>query len=191
MLWDYRDTAFDAKVLDGYTEVRVLGWSMGVWAAGRTLAGLKTAPGKRLAVNGTPFPIHDRTGIPEAVFDGTLDSLSERSLGKFRRRMCGSQEALEQLLSCNLHRSVEELREELSAIREAVLNGTASETADTPGYFAWDHAVIGSGDLIFPAANQTEAWKGLDVPVSLLDIPHYDNSLFQRLLYKEDSWTNI
>ena len=89
MLWDYRDTAFDAKVLDGYTEVRVLGWSMGVWAAGRTLAGLKTAPGKRLAVNGTPFPIHDRTGIPEAVFDGTLDSLSERSLGKFRRRMCG------------------------------------------------------------------------------------------------------
>ena len=24
MLWDYRDTAFDAKVLDGYTEVRFL-----------------------------------------------------------------------------------------------------------------------------------------------------------------------
>ena len=137
--------------------------------------------------------------IPEAVFDGTLDSLSERSLGKFRRRMCGSQEALEQLLAYNLHRSVEELREELSAIREAVRHGadhdadtfSGTAAADASGGFSWNHAVIGSGDLIFPAANQTEAWKRLDVPVSLLDIPHYDSSLFRKLLYKEDSWTNI
>ena len=190
MLWDYRDMDFDLGILNGYNEVRVLAWSMGVWAAGQVLSrpGLNgCANGMRLAVNGTPFPIHDRMGIPEAVFDGTLDSLSERSLGKFRRRMCGSQEALEQLLACNLHRSVEELREELSAIREAVRHG-ADHDADTSSPF---HAVIGSGDLIFPSANQTEAWKGLDVPVSLLDIPHYDSSLFRKLLYKEDSWTNI
>ena len=190
MLWDYRDMSFDARILSGYKEVRVLAWSMGVWAAGQVLSrpGLNgCANGMRLAVNGTPFPIHDRMGIPEAVFDGTLDSLSERSLGKFRRRMCGSTQALEQLLSCGLTRSTEELREELSAIREAVRHG-ADHDADTSSPF---HAVIGSGDLIFPAANQTEAWKGLDVPVSLLDIPHYDSSLFRKLLYKEDSWTNI
>lgn len=192
MLWDYRDMSFDARILSGYKEVRVLAWSMGVWAAGQVLSqpGLNgCANGMRLAVNGTPFPIHDRMGIPEAVFDGTLASLSDRTLGKFRRRMCGSSEALEQLMSCSLHRTVDELREELSAIREAVLNG--AEHSNASGNFAWSHAVTGSGDLIFPAANQTEAWKGLDVPVSLLDIPHYDSSLFRKLLYKEDSWTNI
>ena len=202
MLWDYRDMSFDARILSGYKEVRVLAWSMGVWAAGQVLSqpGLNgCANGIRLAVNGTPFPVHNRMGIPEAVFDGTLATLSDRSLGKFRRRMCGSSEAMEQLMSCGLHRTVDELREELSAIREAVRHGadhdagtfSGTAAADASGEFSWNHAVIGSGDLIFPAANQTEAWKGLDVPVTLLDIPHYDSSLFRRLLYKEDSWTNI
>ena len=199
MLWDYRDMDFDLGILNGYNEVRVLAWSMGVWAAGKALGGADMVNGLRLAVNGTPFPVDDSKGIPTAIFDGTLNGLSERTLAKFRRRMCGSTEALEQLLSCGLTRSVDELREELSAIREAVRHGadhdagmfSGTAAADAPGDFSWDHAVIGSGDLIFPAANQTEAWKGLDVPVSLLDIPHYDISLFKRLLYKEDSWTNI
>ena len=189
MCWDYRDLDFDAGVLEGYSTTRVLAWSMGVWVAGQVLSGLDMAPGYRVAVNGTPFPIHDSLGIPEAVFDGTLAMLSDNTLNKFRRRMCGSSEALEQLMSCSLHRTVDELREELSAIREAVLNG--AEHSNASGNFAWSHAVTGSGDLIFPAANQTEAWKGLDVPVSLLNIPHYDSSLFRKLLYKEDSWTNI
>ena len=72
MCWDYRDLDFDAGVLEGYSTTRVLAWSMGVWVAGQVLSGMDMAPGYRVAVNGTPFPIHDSLGIPEAVFDGTL-----------------------------------------------------------------------------------------------------------------------
>ena len=59
MCWDYRDLDFDAGVLEGYSTTRVLAWSMGVWVAGQVLSGLDMAPGYRVAVNGTPFPIHD------------------------------------------------------------------------------------------------------------------------------------
>ena len=77
MCWDYRDLDFDAGVLEGYSTTRVLAWSMGVWVAGQVLSGLDMAPGYRVAVNGTPFPIHDSLGIPEAVFDGTLSRTLE------------------------------------------------------------------------------------------------------------------
>lgn len=189
MLWDYRDMDFDLGILNGYNEVRVLAWSMGVWAAGKALGGADMVNGLRLAVNGTPFPVDDSKGIPTAIFDGTLNGLSERTLAKFRRRMCGSTEALEQLLSCGLTRSVDELREELAAIRETECSAV-HETCDT-GHFFWSHAIVGARDMIFPSANQKLAWESSDVPSTLKDIPHYDSSLFRQLLYKEDSWTNI
>ncbi|HIZ85704.1 MAG TPA: DUF452 family protein [Candidatus Coprenecus stercoravium] len=183
MCWDYRDLRFNAGMLEGYSTTRVLAWSMGVWAAGRVLSGLDMAPGYRVAVNGTPFPIHDSMGIPEAVFDGTLASLSERDLSKFRRRMCGSAEAFERLTDLPLSRTLEELREELAALGQAVRESTS-------GNFAWSHAVIGTEDMIFPAANQKTAWTRAGVPVSILDIPHWHPETFRKLIFSGSSWTN-
>ena len=59
MLWDYRDMDFDLGILNGYNEVRVLAWSMGVWAAGKVLSrpGLNgCVNGMRLAVTGLLSP---------------------------------------------------------------------------------------------------------------------------------------
>ena len=104
MLWDYRDMTLDPDLLRGYGRISLLAWSMGVWAAGKALGEADMVNGPRLAVNGTPFPIDDGRGIPTAIFDGTLNGLSERTLAKFRRRMCGSSETLESLLACGLCR---------------------------------------------------------------------------------------
>ena len=139
MLWDYRDMTLDPDLLLGYGRISLLAWSMGVWAAGKALGEAGMVNGPRLAVNGTPFPIDDGNG------------LSERTLAKFRRRMCGSSETLESLLACGLNRSAEELRDELAAIGDR-----ARGTVSSP--LRWDKALVGDRDMIFPPAGQHQAW---------------------------------
>ena len=193
--WDYRDLSLDAGLLRRYSDIRVLAWSMGVWAAGRVFdtADFASLPvSAAIAVCGTPTPIDDTTGIPETIFDGTLAGLSERTLAKFRRRMCGSTEALEGLLSCGLTRSVKELREELAAIGSQVREGVSTDSNLESGLrLSWSQAIVGSRDMIFPTANQQAAWESLGVPVRLVDSAHYDARLFQSLLYEEDPWTRL
>ena len=167
MLWDYRDMTLDPDLLREYCRISLLAWSMGVWAAGKVLGEAGMVNGPRLAVNGTPFPIDDSRGIPTAIFDGTLNGLSERTLAKFRRRMCGSSDTLESLLACGLNRSAEELRDELAAIGDSV----------------------GDRDMIFPPAGQHHAWEELNVPITDTDAAHYDAGLFRRLLYEDELWT--
>lgn len=184
MLWDYRDMTLDPDLLRGYGRISLLAWSMGVWAAGKALGEAGMVNGLRLAVNGTPFPIDDGRGIPTAIFDGTLNGLSERTLAKFRRRMCGSSDTLESLLACGLNRSAEELRDELAAIGDRARN-----TVSSP--LRWDKAVVGDRDMIFPPAGQHQAWEELNVPITDTDAAHYDAGLFRRLLYEDELWTRL
>ena len=183
ILWDYRDMTLDPDLLLGYGRISLLAWSMGVWAAGKALgeAGMVNGP---LAVNGTPFPIDDGRGIPTTIFDGTLNGLSERTLAKFRRRMCGSSETLESLLACGLKRSAEELRDELAAIGDRARN-----TISSP--LKWDKALVGGRDMIFPPVGQHQAWEELNVPITDTDAAHYDAGLFRRLLYEDELWTRL
>lgn len=148
-----------------------------------TLARLKSVIGPRIAVNGTPYPIHDSMGIPEAIFDGTLASMSDRTVTKFRRRMCGSVSAMEKLMSTSPSRSTDGLRDELAAIGQSV-------RLSTPDNFRWTKAVVGLNDLIFPPANQKAAWEAEGVPVTISDIPHWDYALFKKLLYEDGTWTS-
>ena len=180
LCFDYRSPDFDYALLDGYREIRLLAWSMGVWAAGQTLAGHDCPWQMRLAVGGTPFPIDDCRGIPEAVFRGTLAHFSDAVLVRFRRRICGTAEQVKEFISHRPYRPVEELREELQALAACACRPSAS--------FVWDKAIIGTCDKIFPPANQREAWR--DVEVIERDVEHYDGGLFDRLLSgEEDVWT--
>ena len=180
LCFDYRSPDFDYALLDGYREIRLLAWSMGVWAAGQTLAGRDYPWQMRLAVGGTPFPIDDCRGIPEAVFRGTLAHFSDAVLVRFRRRICGTAEQVKEFLSHRPYRPVEELREELQALAACACRPSAS--------FVWDKAIIGTRDKIFPPANQREAWR--DVEVIERDVEHYDGGLFDRLLSGEEAvWT--
>ena len=57
LCFDYRTLDFDYTLIEGYTEIRLLAWSMGVWAASRVFTGHSFPWQMKLAVNGTPFPI--------------------------------------------------------------------------------------------------------------------------------------
>lgn len=158
-----------------------MAWSMGVWVACQALAGKEYPYGMRLAVNGTPFPIHDTKGIPEAIFQGTLENFSEPVLIRFRRRICGSAAQVKTFLSHHPYREVDDLHQELAALWTAVKARPAVE-------WTWDKAVVGTNDKIFPPQNQREAWQG--VAVEEVDAEHYDEELFRELLNGESRlWT--
>ncbi len=169
--YDYRFLELDERLLAPYSSIRVIAWSMGVWAASQVLTGKELPVSETIAVNGTPYPVDDRRGIPEAIFQGTLDNLNERALYKFRRRMC-SAKSLDGFLTNPPARSLESLREELAAIG-------AGYAKDAVPEFQWNRVYIGGEDKVFPPANQMEAWK--DKQTILMDEDHFAVGLWKEL----------
>lgn len=184
LCYDYTDEQFDYSLLEPYSEIRLLAWSLGVWTAARTLS-VHTGKLKQcIALNGTQYPIDDTRGIPSAIFEGTLTRFTEQALHKFRRRMCGSNKELQTFLKHGPARTPESLRAELAALYQRILSHPE------PQFFPWDHALIGAQDLIFPTANQQNAWS--NVPQLVLPgVAHYDERLFADLIEgKEEQWTS-
>lgn len=162
--YDYTDLSFDKSLLNGYRHIRLTAWSMGVWAAAKVLGNTDTNIEYALAVNGTHTPVNDTTGIPHSVFHATLDTLSEQSLAKFNRRMCGNKDTLDFYNRNASKRSIESLRNELKAIGEAC-------SSETP-VLKWNKVIAGERDLIFPYKNQIAAW-GQSVDILSVNEAHF------------------
>lgn len=91
--YDYRNADTDLHILERYDEICIIAWSWGVPAAAEFIVRYSSCRlhiSATIAVNGTQTPIHDTDGIPAPIFQATLDNLSDASLLKFYRRMCGS-----------------------------------------------------------------------------------------------------
>lgn len=153
IVWDYADLSTPLPFLAAARRVELIAWSMGVWAATQTLdrAALSTAT----AVNGTPWPIDDVRGIPEAVFDATLAGFSEAGLLRFRRRMCGGAKGLAGFMAHAPRRTAEDLGGELAALGRAI-------RARPERTFAWTRAIVCADDRVFPPAAQRAAFPGAE-----------------------------
>ena len=115
-------------------------------------------------------------GIATAIFEGTLAGLTERSLTKFQRRMCGScLAAFQERLS---PRPFLEIREELALLGDAFQAGIDVR-------FCWTKAYVGSRDLIFSPEAQYAAWEQLGVPTEPVDAAHYDTDFLAGLLIND------
>ncbi|MBD5346718.1 MAG: DUF452 family protein [Bacteroides sp.] len=172
VVWDYADpTPIPADFLDAYREICVVGWSFGVPYAARFIAAEeKRRPITRcVAVNGTLNPVDDSHGIPRAIFEGTLNGLTERTLDKFNRRMAGSAEAAKAFAATAPRRSIADLTEELKRVDA---DGEAPRVA-------FDSVYISGADRIIPPRNQRNAWEGL-APITDLgpEGPHLPDFAF-------------
>lgn len=78
--YDYRGMDFEGEALSGYRKIRLVAWSLGVWAASVMFGKKPVSFTEAIAVNGTPCPVHDRWGIPETIFRGTLDNVTEEGM---------------------------------------------------------------------------------------------------------------
>lgn len=196
--YDYRSLEFDKTLVDRYSEITVIAWSMGIWAASQIMRRYSELPVARsIAVNGTPYPIDEWRGIAPAIFEGTLQGMNVQTLQKFQRRMCGSATEYKSFLLTPPRRSVEELTEELAAIKKMYLS---SDMLDSR--CLWQKVVIGKTDRIFLPENQRRAWEeigkeyvskeeivregiaeeGIAKQIEEVEAAHYQKELFQSLL---------
>lgn len=162
---DYTDFHLSKSFLKNYTTVYVYAWSLGVYAAARTLDNDDFTAA--FAINGTERPADDTYGIPVKIYRGTSATLSENNLFKFRLRMCGGRDSMRTLTdSLSAPDDIAHLRTELDAIE--------SDAASHPSLrMRWNRAYIADADRIFPPAAQNAYWESRrDVPVVTLQSSH-------------------
>ncbi|MEY8245880.1 pimeloyl-ACP methyl esterase BioG family protein [Heminiphilus faecis] len=154
-VWDYSVVNFDTTPLARYDDLYIFAWSFGVFMAQSVIKQYKIKPTLKIAVNGSLHPIDDLLGIPEDIFQGTLDRLDSRNLEKFYRRMCDSRETYENFRSHMPQRDIEDLRNELLSISTLYRS-----YASAYGHSTWDRVIIAENDRIFPPDNLRQEWDG-------------------------------
>jgi biotin synthesis protein BioG len=170
LVYDYRDwTASELAVLAERSNVHLLAWSLGVYAAAwlaqhdPLFAALPFR--SATALGGTLQPVDDRCGIPAQQFEAMLKCLTPNALDVFYRSMFDEEREVEHFLRRKPGRSVVELRDEL----ESLYKLCRSSQAQLPDIYS--RRIVTARDRIFPARNQIRAW-GREKS-SLLALPHF------------------
>ena len=78
-------------------------------------------------------------------------------------------------LAQRIYNLLDEIREELQALYAAIRKTPPS----APLFSGWTHALISSGDRIFPTGNQFAFWQGR-CPVAEIEAPHYPFYLWKQ-----------
>lgn len=166
----YNYSANEALVLPEkkyYKFVALIGWSLGVWAAEYLFHKTGIIPDMTIAVNGTPLPADENYGIPQRIFEGTLNNISEKAVHKFYLRMFGDQTTLMKYIDRLPQRTLKSLQDELRWI----YNRTMEQTE--PG-FRWDYVVRSRENRVYPVKNMSAYWeKRKETSQIVLPLPHY------------------
>lgn len=148
-----------------YTDVKIVAWSMGVFAAEVFVPQLPVKPTHLTAINGTSKPVDDVYGIAVATVNGTYSRWSDGNNSKFNLRMVGGRANLLAAAHLMPKRTIGNQKDELGRIIEM--------SARTVPTLHWNRAFIGSADAIFLPPNQQAWWQGRADKVTLIDgMPH-------------------
>ncbi len=165
VVYDYRTLSLLPLTTQNYSSYSIVAWSTGVWAAEQLNKNhfLPSATiNKAIAIAGSPFIRHDSFGIPTKVFDLTLQNLTNTSRELFNRRMCGGK-TLQHLYNDLRSRTTEELREELTTVRQTELNRTNQNIT-----LLWDGIIIAEKDKIIPAKNLKQFAEQYHIPYQII-----------------------
>jgi pimeloyl-[acyl-carrier protein] methyl ester esterase len=146
------DEAFVLPEMKTYKKITLIGWSLGVWAAGYLSARTGIKPDLTIAVNGTPVPADDNYGIPLIFLENTLDSITCESIEKFYLKMYGDKNTFVTNPDRIPQRTLKSLHNELRWLYNRIMEQKESG-------FRWDYAVTNENDLVFPSKNLIEYWK--------------------------------
>lgn len=180
VVYDYTEPINAAQIetfTAEYVQVHLVAWSFGVWAAAEVLSPSQLSLASATAINGTLQPIDESKGIPPAVFDATLHSLTPENLTRFQRRMCQGPQARQHLQTALPKRDFDNQFWELARLGERMRQATRT-------FDLFDHVLIGRSDRIFPAQAQTTAWTGY--PMQTLEAGHYPFNLWTHW---QELWT--
>lgn len=158
--------------LTQYSEIKVVAWSLGVYAAELVIPQLNVDIVKLVAINGTPIPIDDTYGIKVVNFKGTIENANEQGIALFNRRMCHKRDMLAIYNQNPTQRSANDLKTELEAVYNRFFSNQNSNTV------IWSRAIVGERDLIFTTDAQLKYWESINTTISIVDIAHYNNNIF-------------
>lgn len=173
MLYDYNDLKLPK--IPQYKETYLLAWSMGVFAAYQVRAQLPEFDTK-LAINGTPFPVDDKFGIPQKPFLLTLRHAKTGLEGKFYQNIFNTNEEFERYMQTPVERSIENRVEELKSLYDKI---KLTEKVYEPFY---DKAIVSTLDKIIPTKNQLNFWKEKAQIIDTGHFPYYNFNSWNEIL---------
>lgn len=140
MFYDYNNlnTDFDFSQTKLYDNISLIAWSMGVMIA--TLFDIDYET--KTAINGTLEPISNNFGIPEKIYDLTLNGFNSNSAEKFIKSM------YDEKTNIFVKRDFEEQKSELLALKQYKANKN----------FVFDRVILSANDKIIPTKNQVAFW---------------------------------
>ena len=178
-VYDYNTICGEALELPNagaYREKFLISWSMGVFA-GYILKDLFKDFDRKIAVNGTPFPVHDPLGIPQKPFLLTLRHAKTGLEGKFYRNIFNTPDEFEKYSLTPVRRTIENRENELKSLYDRI----KKENFEYEKFY--DFAMISSSDKIIPTQNQINFWQN-NAPYKLLESGHFP-------FYNFNSWDEI
>lgn len=175
VFYDYKEHSIPVDIPE-YDKYYLITWSMGVYIA-YLLRDRLPAFERKIAINGTPFPIHNSLGIPQRTFDLTLKYVDTGLQGKFQRNLFDTEEGFEQYMKNPVVRNIPNQAGELKALKEFITNAELSYEK------FYDCAIVSEYDKIIPPKNQLNCWKDR-VAVCILKSGHFPFFEFQ-------SWKDI
>lgn len=176
-IYDYSDMSLDIDVKN-YMEKYLITWSMGVYTAYRIREFLPEF-NKKIAVNGTVFPVDNEYGIPEKPFILTLKHAKKGLEKKFYQNILETEEEFERYIKNPVKRTVENRVSELENLYDTIKNDVKSYEK------YYDIAYISQNDKIIPTKNQMNFWTKYDTDYILLEsghFPYYNYSAWKELL---------
>lgn len=177
VFYDYKELEFPQAIFNGYKKYFLITWSMGVYIA-YILREVLPWFDKKIAINGTPFPIDDELGIPQRTFDLTLKYVDSGLRGKFQQNLFKNPTDYEKYLCNPVERSIKDRAEELTILNDFIKN------RDHEYNIFYNCAIISDTDKIIPTRNQVRFWEKYNTPSILLDNGHFP-------FYEFKSWDEI
>ncbi len=157
VFYDYRNFELGEFNFSQYENKNLAAWSLGVYVCNNFYSQFSDF-GNFVAINGTQKPVDDNFGIPEKIYNLTVDNFNELSCRKFMKKI-SSDINIQDYCSRNCN----ELKEELISIRDLKPNK----------FFKFNKAYVSLNDKIIPAKNQINFWEKEGVEVIKLDKMHY------------------
>ncbi len=174
IIYDYND--LELPQIPEYKEYFLISWSMGVYTS-YILKDKLPKFTKKIAINGTPFPVNDEYGIPLKPFILTLRHAKTGLEGKFYQNIFDLKEEYERYTKTPVERPIDNRVSELNSLYSKI----KSTEISYQNYF--DTAIISNNDKIIPTKNQINFWKG-KADIRTVESGHF-------LYYNFTSWNEI
>lgn len=176
IVYDYSTIDENIEKFTSYKEINLIAWSMGVFVA-YLLKDKLPKFNKKIAINGTPFPVNDEFGISVKPFLLTLRHARTGLEGKFYQNIFDTKEEFEKYSTMSVNRSIENRETELKSLYDKI------QSVEINYNRFYDKALISSRDKIIPTKNQINFWQN-NAEIEMLESGHFP-------YYNFKSWNEI